>query len=101
LLLVLLPIENTGTLVPRDPTVQNTPFLYPNPAHNCLTIRLPTGVYTSMRVYNQAGQLMHYTSIGAGNNSVQYNLPANMPVGSYFIQFTGNKTAVTLKWEKN
>lgn len=90
---------------PTDPSTGNNVnkvVIYPNPANKYLYLQLPKKhTYTRLSIFTQAGQLMYQTTIKAGSTPTKYNLPAQLPIGIYFIQLTGNDASQTLRFAKD
>ncbi|OQP62776.1 hypothetical protein A3860_26030 [Niastella vici] len=74
---------------------------YPNPAASYIYLQLPKGSsYTTLSIFNEAGQLVHRTPVKAGTTPTKYNLPAQLKPGLYFIQLVGKEGSLILKLAK-
>ncbi len=66
--------------------------IYPNPAHDDVTIRLPTGIYTAdIQIINELGQV---AADQKTSNGIAIVNVAGMPVGMYIIRIQAG-TSVT------
>jgi hypothetical protein len=93
--------DNKPAIRPEENT-QNKVIIYPNPAKKYLYVQLPKKhTYTHLSVFTQAAQLVYQTTVKAGSTSTKYDLPAQLPPGIYFIQFTGNEASLTVRFAKD
>ncbi len=60
----------------------------PNPLRHNLFIKIPPGVYNSIRLTDADGRILAHYTIGAAATSFQKNI--SLPAGVYFLQFTGS-----------
>lgn len=91
--------DNQPVKHPEENIVQA--IAYPNPAANFVYLKLPKGItYTSLSIFNQAGQLVHRTPVKVGATPVRYDLPGQLAPGLYVIQVTGKDGSMTLKMMK-
>jgi hypothetical protein len=98
------PLSYTGgdkpVLLPSDNN-DNKMAIYPNPANKYLYLQLPKKhSYTRFSIFTQAGQLVYQTNVKAGSTPTRYDLPAQLPIGIYFIQLTGSEASLTLRLAK-
>jgi hypothetical protein len=92
---------NQPVSLPSNNTTKDQVAIFPNPAKKYILLQLPKRhTYTAMTVFNQAGQRLHQTTVQPGIEQKQYELPALLPRGLYYIQLIGKKETLTLRMVK-
>ena len=62
--------------------------VFPNPATNNISIRMPSNTYNTIRLFDVDGRLLATYTIPAGTTLFKQNL--QLPDGIYFLYFIGN-----------
>ena len=92
--------EGTNSVEPKLAT--RTPFFYPNPVLNTLTIQLNNLIeqLAIVKIYNADGQLIITDTILATQNKLEVNQLNRLPSGVYFADFSLNNVDYKLKFIK-
>ncbi len=83
--------------------LQNTISLFPNPAQNNINVSfaLSNASNVSIKLFNAIGQevkvLTPNTNLPEGNYNYNYDLPATLATGNYFLEVSSNNKLVTKK----
>ncbi len=92
--------EGTNSVEPKLAT--RTPFFYPNPVLNTLTIQLNNLIeqLAIVKIYSADGQLIITDTILATQNKLEVNQLNRLPSGVYFADFSLNNVDYKLKFIK-
>ncbi|MCW3081575.1 MAG: hypothetical protein JWR87_3005 [Segetibacter sp.] len=87
-------LNGVGTIkegVSTAPPVVDRLTVFPNPAKDNISIRMPLNTYNIMRLIDVNGRLIATYTIPAGTTLFKQNL--HLPTGIYFLYFFGNKAS--------
>ncbi len=88
-------LVDTSTVRVKEVILENEIRLFPNPAHNQITIESDHLIFEDIIIYNQLGQMVFFKKI-PGQRQHQINIE-NLPRGIYFAKIHTNKGVLTKK----
>ena len=91
-------IYYSQVLLPPGKDNSNALLVYPNPAHNFIFVQMPFNhSWSGIQIINQTGELVYQKNITALAGLTQYQLPAQLKPGLYFLQFTGREKTLVMR----